>query len=184
MLYTTSSGIRINVTKFSAKLVCLEDIAHHLTKICRYGGALPLDIHYSVAEHSILLSRYALKHHGVEVAKAALLHDASEAYLGDIVSGLKKLLPDYKQIEHKVENIIKAKYKIKNDDLTNATVKFLDLSILEDEHRKFFPERLDLFKSEHEHSYLNVKIKSPRNLQLIKDEFLELCYDLNIRDTK
>lgn len=182
MIYTTNSGIRIDISKFSKKLVCINDIAHHLTKICRYGGALPLDRHYSVAEHSILLAEYANKHYGLEIAKAALFHDASEAYLGDIVSGLKKFLPDYKKIEYRVESVIKKKYRIFDDELTNATVKFLDQSILEDEHKKFFPHRLELFKVKQKHSGLGIKINAPKNLESIKNKFLNLCDAFHIHD--
>src|SRR5665213_153577 len=60
--------------------VFIIDIAHALSQMCRYSGHC---IHfYSVAEHSVLLSRYAST---LETKKWSLLHDASEAYITDII---------------------------------------------------------------------------------------------------
>jgi 5'-deoxynucleotidase YfbR-like HD superfamily hydrolase len=69
------------------------DIAHALSKVQRFGGHAPG--HYSVAEHSIRVARMVPDRYKLE----ALLHDATEAYLGDVVTPLKQHLPDYKRIE-------------------------------------------------------------------------------------
>jgi hypothetical protein len=67
------------------------DIAHGMAMTCRYGGHVSR--FYSVAEH-VLLVRDLLESQGHtgQVLLAALLHDAAEAYLGDIVSPLKYAL--------------------------------------------------------------------------------------------
>src|SRR5438477_8188248 len=70
----------------------IEDVAHGLANICRYAGQCRR--FYSVAEHSILVSETAL---GFELE--ALLHDAAEAFMGDITRPLKQILPQYKKIE-------------------------------------------------------------------------------------
>lgn len=76
--------------------VNIEDIAHALSMICRYGGHCVR--FYSVAEHSVLVSeaveRLAREAHYSErdvahTALCALIHDAPEAYLGDMIRPLK-----------------------------------------------------------------------------------------------
>lgn len=70
-----------------------RDIAHALSLICRYGGHSR--IFYSVAEHSVLMS-YAMP---PPAALPALLHDATEAYVGDMVRPLKESMPAYREVE-------------------------------------------------------------------------------------
>ena len=67
--------------------VCIEDIAHSLSQQCRFTGHTKK--FYSVAEHSVLASEI-LPGEPVETRLAALLHDASEAYLSDIPRPLKR----------------------------------------------------------------------------------------------
>ncbi len=76
--------------------VCLADIAHHLGMQCRFNGAC--SYHYSVAQHSIYVSRAVPP----ELARYGLIHDAAEAYLGDIVSPIKPLLTAYGPMEDAV----------------------------------------------------------------------------------
>jgi hypothetical protein len=84
--------------------VDILDIAHALSRICRYGGHI--EHHYSVAQHSVLVS------HACEDALQGLLHDASEAYLGDVISPLKAELPAYKVIERAWEQTIAARFRL------------------------------------------------------------------------
>jgi hypothetical protein len=127
------SGQRIYPEIILEEDICLDDIAHHLAKICRYGGSLPLGTHYSVAQHCIQLVLHA-KYNGYDtnVQRALLLHDASEAYLGDVVTDLKKLLPEYKKLETQLQRIIYNKYEIVTSHPINNTVKSLDTRILLD----------------------------------------------------
>lgn len=139
--YISRYGTRIDIGNMSEKDINLRDISHHLGKICRYGGSLPIDVHYSVAQHSILLAKYACDEgYPLEVQRALLLHDATEAYLGDIVSGLKKYLPDYTRIESELDAIIKRKYNITESTYTKQIVKEFDSRIIMDEMYAFFKE--------------------------------------------
>jgi hypothetical protein len=72
------------------------DIAHALSLLCRYGGHV--DRFYSVAEHCLLMSRAVAP----EAALAALLHDATEAYICDVPRPLKRQLVGYADIEQRV----------------------------------------------------------------------------------
>lgn len=74
----------------------IEDIAHHLAMICRYGGATRY--FYSVAEHSVLVSRHVPPH----LALHGLLHDMAEAVVGDTIRPIKTL-PEWeavRRVEH------------------------------------------------------------------------------------
>jgi hypothetical protein len=83
----------------------IEDIAHALAMKCRFSGHT--DLFYSVAEHSILVSR-AVKEHKL----AALLHDASEAYLTDVPRPIKPYLVGYRDIEAGLDSVIAAKFDV------------------------------------------------------------------------
>lgn len=72
------------------------DIAHALSQICRYGGHARR--FYSVAEHCVLMSNAVAPEH----ALWALLHDATEAYVGDMVRPLKIHMPEYREVEDRV----------------------------------------------------------------------------------
>jgi uncharacterized protein len=100
----TFTGKYVNVIEPTADTICIEDIAHGLSQQCRFGGQLPK--FYSVAEHSLRCAGLAEQQNKLE----ALLHDASEAYLLDIPSPIKKHLTNYKEIEQKLMLVIAQKF--------------------------------------------------------------------------
>ena len=87
----TSSGMRFSLETPLLESVCIEDIANSLAKTCRYVGHC--DRFYSVAEHCVWCANLA-KHEGLSVDRqmACLMHDAAEAYIGDISGPMKALL--------------------------------------------------------------------------------------------
>lgn len=99
-----------------------EDIAHALSLLCRYNGHV--DRFYSVAEHCVLLS-FAVP---AEDALWALLHDATEAYVGDMVRPLKRSQPAYVEAEDRVMRAIAARFGI--DTQMPASVRDADTRIL------------------------------------------------------
>ena len=82
------SGQYIDLLAPEVEAIYLEDIAHALSQICRFGGHTAT--FYSVAEHSLLVASLLWRQFGdPELAAVGLLHDATEAYLGDMVRPLK-----------------------------------------------------------------------------------------------
>lgn len=79
--------------------VSVEDVAHHLSMICRYNGAVPA--HYSVAQHSIYVALVVPR----EFALQGLLHDAAEAYSADLIRPVKA---HFKEIWKTFEDRIQA----------------------------------------------------------------------------
>lgn len=114
--------------------VHLEDIAHGLAYQCRFNGQT--SEFYSIAQHSIMVADIVSAAHP-DLRLAALLHDASEAYLGDVVTPLKALLPNYKEIELRVEQIIAESFGI--SDMFNPLIKQADMIALATEKRDLMP---------------------------------------------
>lgn len=162
---------------------CLEDIAHHLTKICRFGGALPFNEHYSVAEHSINLVQYAYKNgHNIDIQKALLMHDATEAYLGDMVTGVKSQCKDYQDLELKVDNLLRDNYNIPKEGWVKSFVNQLDKRIVLDEAKLLRPDSYELFVQTSKVKPLGISISRIKNMQVVYSMFLILCHKLGIKD--
>lgn len=83
----TYTGKVFDLLNPKPEMVCIEDIAHSLAYQCRYGGHAKF--FYSVAQHCVLMARNR-DLPGDPLQK--LLHDAAEAYIGDLISPWKKLL--------------------------------------------------------------------------------------------
>lgn len=101
----TASGIAFYPYQPKTDQININDISHALSHLCRFGGHSKF--FYSVAQHSILVSEY-LKREGRSplIQLYGLLHDASEGYLVDLPSPLKKGMPDYVEIEKGLQMII------------------------------------------------------------------------------
>jgi hypothetical protein len=100
------------------------DIAHALSLLCRYGGHVRS--YFSVAEHCVLMSRAV----SAENALWALLHDATEAYMVDLIRPLKRMMPAYVEAEDRLMGVICQRFGL--DPVFPAEVKQADLRILRD----------------------------------------------------
>src|SRR5690349_18842227 len=91
----TFTGKRWFLTDPDPADVDIDDIAHALSMICRFGGHTKQ--FYSVAEHSVRVANaMEIAGCGALACLHGLIHDAPEAYLGDIVRPLKYSLTDYR----------------------------------------------------------------------------------------
>jgi hypothetical protein len=102
---TTFTGRTFNYANPDTDSICIEDIAHALSFECRFANQSRT--HYSVAQHSVLVQARVSRLGGdLGLAKIALLHDAAEAYVCDLPRPLKRMLPQYKEIEDRVHEAI------------------------------------------------------------------------------
>jgi 5'-deoxynucleotidase YfbR-like HD superfamily hydrolase len=122
----TASGKLYHFLNPQPDEIVIEDIALALANKCRFGGHSDF---YSVAEHSVLVALRLPP--GLQLA--GLLHDASEAYLGDIPSPIKDVLPDYKKLENINQTAIEQKFglDLSMDDFKK--IKMADLAALRTE---------------------------------------------------
>ncbi len=126
---TTISGRKFYPLDPRPEDVDIHDIAWSLSRICRFGGHVTS--HYSVATHCVAMS-YVVPE---EDALWALLHDASEAYVGDMVKPLKKNMGLYMETEAKVISVIMEKYGLPLE--MPESVRIADTGILNAERLLF-----------------------------------------------
>jgi uncharacterized protein len=95
--FTTRSGKKFYPLEPRPEDICIEDIAHALAHVCRFAGHAKH--FFSVAQHSVYVSLVVRSTY--EAQLWALLHDASEAYLGDIVRPFKQtsMMEGYRVVE-------------------------------------------------------------------------------------
>lgn len=90
--------------------IFIEDIAHHLSNLCRFAGACRE--FYSVAQHCLYVSWVC---HPAD-ALWGLLHDAPETYVVDIPRPLKRFLEGYKDIENKIQQAVCHRFGLPPDE--------------------------------------------------------------------
>jgi 5'-deoxynucleotidase YfbR-like HD superfamily hydrolase len=103
------------------------DIAHHLSMCNRFVGGTPQP--YSVAEHCLNVSAMLERRFNDPMLElAGLLHDATEAYLGDVSGLLKKTdaLSGYREIEDHLSRVIERRFGLESHALEDARVKQAD----------------------------------------------------------
>ncbi len=101
----TFTGQYFSYVEMNPDTIKIEDIAHALSNIPRWMGHT--NVFYSVAQHCCWCHDALIE---PDEAFERLMHDATEAYLGDCPSPLKSLLPSYKEIEHQLSIVIAKKF--------------------------------------------------------------------------
>ncbi len=114
------SGRRLDLLDPSPLDIEIEDIAHGLARVARWNGQTLGDHPFSVAEHSLLVERLV----GVLKPKAAaadrlhaLLHDAPEYVIGDMISPFKAALGyDYRAFEARLAHAVRIRFGLSEPD--------------------------------------------------------------------
>jgi len=145
------SGRRLDLLDPSPMDIEIGDIAHGLARVARWNGQTVGDHGFSVAQHSMVVEEIAAHLEPGLEAKwrlAALLHDAPEYVIGDMISPFKAALGiDYKIFEEKLETAIHVRFGLPAK--TPATVKAL---IKRADHACAFFEATQLAGFEHDES--------------------------------
>lgn len=131
----TASGLYFDLVNPTPDMVVLYDIAHGLSHCARFAGHTRS--FYSVAQHSRLVASIVPP----RLKLQALLHDAAEAYVGDMTSPLKQLLPRFREIEARVWRAIAAHFEV--PELLDEQIKHADLVALATEQRDLMPPHDD-----------------------------------------
>jgi 5'-deoxynucleotidase YfbR-like HD superfamily hydrolase len=108
------SGRRLDLLSPSPLDIEIEDIAHGLARVARWNGQTKGDHAFSVAQHCLLVERLAAAMKpglALRFRRAALLHDASEYVVGDLISPFKAALAlDYKDFEKRLLEAIHIRF--------------------------------------------------------------------------
>jgi len=138
----TYTGKIFDFNDIRPEAIDIIDIAHALSNVCRWGGHCSK--FYSVAEHSVLCSYLAAQEfpEDLKLQFYTLLHDASEAYIGDMPKPFKIMMGEYTDIEEKVEGAIQIVFKMDDYGDYKDTIKKYDLML-------FKRERSQLFNGKH-----------------------------------
>lgn len=116
------------------------DVSHALSNLCRFAGHCRS--FYSVAEHSVLVANIIEKFWPDDHAaiRAGFFHDATEAYVVDLPTPIKVLLPDYTDIEDKIATDIESEFQVEFGSEIATKVKFADMVALATEARYLFDD--------------------------------------------
>ena len=169
----TYSGSVLNLADPQPEDINITDIARALGMTCRFTGHV--EFFYSVAQHSVLLS------HLVEPGQAylALMHDAAEAYIGDVISPLKAGLSEYKSIEKRLEAAVFNRFNVPWNPADWDAVMKADLRLLATE-KKFVVQTDNPWPAVDCHEPFDVDILSGWSPETAREVFLTRWKDLEV----
>lgn len=118
---TTRQGHKILLGNPDPDSIDIRDIAYALARFRRWG--CHTTVPWTVGQHSVVCCHLSPESFKLE----ALMHDAAEAYLGDVTKPLKLLIPAYKAMEQRLQNAIADKFKFITPE--PPEVKEIDLAV-------------------------------------------------------
>lgn len=122
--------------------VHIEDIAHALSHQNRFNGHLKWP--YTVAQHSVLCAKQARSmDYDLNVQLYALMHDAAEAYIGDMIRPLKYYMPMFKEVEDRIMTVVARKFDFSMNKRATAKIKTIDNLMCAAEKRDMHPTTLE-----------------------------------------
>lgn len=147
---TTANGMEMDLVYPRPAYVTLHDLAHSLGQINRFGGHARRP--YSVAEHSLLVLQIIeqlFAPASVHLRLAALMHDAHEAYVGDMTTPAKGLAGDaWHQVEHRLERCLQSAWALHTAAYEHRdAIKTADLIALATERAQLLPRTPSLWAS-------------------------------------
>lgn len=157
----TVGGNRINFSNPEDNVYDVNDIAFALSNICRFNGHCMK--FYSVAEHSVYVSRLVPD----EYKLLGLFHDAAEAFMGDVTTPLKALLPEYKELEHAMEAAIYKQFGLTEIAKNYQVIKNADIQMVLTEKRDLLNNAEDWFPGYHALSLDITKPLHPEQARLL-----------------
>lgn len=138
----TNSGRKFYLHDFGPEDFELGDIAVALSRQCRYNGHTKR--HYSVLEHSCLLSDHVMAQGGSpRDGLTALHHDDPEYVIGDMVRPLKPTFPEFKELEERMHQAVAVKFGTEYPH--PDWLKSIDSRILVDERRHVMNRSLNMW---------------------------------------
>lgn len=169
----TAMGIAFDILEPTVDMVSIEDIAHSLSQTNRFTGHCRFP--YPVSQHSRLVS-YLVPH---EVALWGLLHDASEAYIGDMNRPLKHFSlagNEYRKVEDRVMEVICKKFGL--SPIEPEEVKIADTQMLFAEKNQVMGGLKWDMKKEHDMSRMNQdksweEAKKAANVKIVETSFYD-----------
>jgi uncharacterized protein len=177
-----ASGKQITLHQIDADAIDIEDIAHHLAQLNRYAGACVRP--YCVAEHSLFVCDIlAANGHGSDwlLLKAALLHDAHEAYCTDLPTPIKQLIGGaWCAAESAIEHQVRARFDVAHTFAQHTqTIEWADRVALATEWPQLMPHAPPL--SPHDHpspvNWINFADQAKFSWQDWRDAFLDRFAD-------
>jgi hypothetical protein len=169
---STFTGKKFYLFDPRAEEIDILDIAHQLGQFTRFGGAC--DDFYSVGQHSVLASYLV----DSEFALEALLHDASEAYTGDMRRPFKESpgMEVFRQVEEDIMRVIRIKYGL--PAIESPEVKVVDNRLQVTEARDFHIANIHVIAEPYSHFAIQ-----GINWRSAKKCFLERFAELTFNNT-